>query len=208
MKRILLAAWLLASGSALAAENPLVGGDAEAGQQKAAVCAACHGPNGNSNNPEWPVLAGQHARYTVDQLKAYKSGARKNAVMQGQAAGLSEQDMQDLAAYFAEQEPKPRTASEEAVAIAQPLWRAGDAERDLPACAACHGPAGIGNAGAAYPGIANQHPQYTATQLRAYRAGERGQGTSGQMMQHVATELTDEEIEALASYAAGLQPRH
>lgn len=207
MKRTLLAIWLLASGTALAAENPLVKGDAEAGQQKSATCAACHGPDGNSSNPEWPVIAGQHPRYLVDQLKAYKSGERRNAVMQGQAAGLSEQDMQDLAAYYAKQEAKPRTASEDAVAIAQPLWRAGDAERGMPACAACHGPAGIGNAGAAYPGLSGQHPQYTATQLKAYRAGERGQGTSGQMMQHVAAELTDEEIEALASYAAGLQPR-
>lgn len=207
MKRILLAAWLLASGTALAAENPLVEGDAEAGQQKSATCAACHGPDGNSSNPEWPVLAGQHPRYIVDQLKAYKSGARRNAVMQGQVANLSEQDMKDLAAYYAEQQPKQRTASEAAVEIAQPLWRAGDAERGMPACAACHGPAGIGNAGAAYPRVSGQHPQYTATQLRAYRAGERGQGTSGQMMQHVAAELSDEEIEALASYAAGLQPR-
>jgi cytochrome c553 len=207
MKRILLAAWLLASGTALAAENPLVEGDAEAGQQKSATCAACHGPDGNSSNPEWPVLAGQHPRYIVEQLKAYKSGARRNAVMQGQVAKLSEQDMKDLAAFYAEQAPKQRTASEEAVEIAQPLWRGGDAERDLPACTGCHGPAGIGNAGAAYPRISAQHPKYTAAQLRAYRAGERGQGTRGQMMQHVAAELTDEEIEALASYVAGLQPR-
>lgn len=208
MKRILLAGCLLVTGTALAAENPLVEGDAEAGQQKSAVCAACHGADGNSTNPEWPSLAGQHARYTYEQLKAYKSGERRDAVMQGQVANLSEQDMKDLAVYYAGQSAQPRTASEEAVAIAQPLWRGGDPERGLAACAACHGPAGLGNAGASYPRVAGQHAQYSATSLRAYRDGERGLGVRGQMMQYIAAELSNEEIEALASYMQGLQPRH
>lgn len=206
MKRALFACCFLLLGVAQA-EEPFTGGDPEAGKAKSATCAACHGADGNSSNPEWPVLAGQHATYIVQQLKAYKSGERQNALMMGQAAGLSETDMRNLGAFYAQQDAKPRTASEEAVAIAQPLWRGGDAERGIPACSGCHGPAGLGNAGAAYPRVANQHPTYTATQLRAYRAGERGAGVSGQMMTTVAAKLTDEEIDALASYAAGLQPR-
>ena len=205
MKRALFACCLLFSGAALA-ENPHVEGDAEAGASKAAVCAACHGPQGNSVNPQWPSLAGQHATYVYDQLKAFKSGDRQNAVMMGQVTSLSDQDMRDLAAYYAEQEAKPRTGAEEAVDIAQPLWRAGDGERGMPACSGCHGPAGVGNAGAGYPRLAGQQPEYTAMQLRAYRDGNRGKGVTGQRMQHVAQNLSDEEIEALASYAAGLQP--
>lgn len=207
MKRVILACCAVLAGVAHAQTNVFTGGDAEAGAAKAAVCAACHGANGNSNNPEWPVLAGQHARYTYQQLVAYKTGERKNAIMMGQAAGLSDDDMRDLAAYYAEQEAKPRAASEEAVELAEPLWFGGDSERGLASCTGCHGPAGLGNAGAAYPRISAQHAQYTATQLRAYRDGERGAGTKGQMMQGVAKHLTDEEIEALSAYVAGLQAK-
>jgi cytochrome c553 len=204
MKGVLLV--LLAVGVGVAhAADPFVNGDAEAGAAKAAVCAACHGPGGNSGNAEWPSLAGQSPVYTYRQLQAYKDGTRQNALMSPQAAGLSDQDMRDLAAYYAVQEARPGVASEDSVEIAQPLYRGGDAARGLPACAACHGPAGVGNLGAGYPRIASQHAEYTAAQLRAYRAGERGKGATGQMMQAAAKHLTDEEIDALASYVTGLQ---
>lgn len=205
MKRILLACATLVFGAAHASE-PFTDGDAEAGQGKAAVCAACHGVDGNSTNPEWPSLAGQHARYTYEQLRAYKDGTRSNAVMQGQVANLSDEDMRDLAAFYATQRPQPRAASEDAVKLAQPLWRGGDLERGLASCAACHGPSGVGNAGAGYPRLAGQHAKYSAVSLRAYRDGERGHGINGEMMQHIAALLTDEEIDALASYIEGLAP--
>lgn len=209
MKRFLLLAVLLCGGPALAQEashDPFTGGSAEAGAGKAATCAACHGAGGNSVNPEWPKLAGQHASYTYAQLKLLKSGERKAPLMNPQAATLSDQDMRDLAAYFAAQKAQPGVGSPEAVKIAQALFRGGDASRALPACTACHGPEGQGNAGAAYPRIGGQHAKYTANVLRLY------QGMAGQdlpdprlvMMSSVAAKLTASEIEALASYVNGL----
>lgn len=197
----------LASAPAFAqGADPFTGGNAEAGATKAAVCAACHGPGGNSANPEWPKLAGQHAAYVVQQLKMFKSGERKNPVMAPQAAGLSDQDMKDLAAYFAKQPAQPGVASPDAVKLAEPLYRAGDAKRGLPACAGCHGPKGAGNAAAAYPRIGGQHAKYTATVLRTLR-GAAGQGASQNLvtMSSVAAKLSDAEIDALASYVNGLQ---
>lgn len=205
MKRILIACAALLTGAAHAAD-PFTGGDAEAGQAKAAVCAACHGADGNSTNPEWPSLAGQNANYLYQQLVAFKEGARSDAVMQGQVAALSDEDMRDLAAHFAGLDAAPRAASEESVETARPLWRGGDLERGITACTACHGPTGSGNAGAGYPRLAGQHAQYSAQQLRRYRDKERGIGVNGDMMQTTAAQLTDEEIDALASYIQGLAP--
>jgi cytochrome c553 len=204
MKHALLPALILLATPALAAE-PFVDGNAESGAGKAAVCAACHGPGGNSINPEWPSLAGQSARYLFESLQEYKSGERKDPLMMGQVAALSEQDKKDLAVYFSQQTPKPGVASEEAIDIAGPLYRGGDAERGIAACAACHGPRGLGNPGAGYPRLSGQHAAYSAVALRHYRAGERAGSRNGQMMTAVAKPLTDEEIEALASYISGLQ---
>lgn len=204
MMRFMLALVLCAPLGSLAAD-PFVQGKAEAGQAKAAVCAACHGPGGNSANPEWPNLAGQGSRYTYEQLKAFKGGQRKNALMLGQVANLSDQDLRDLAAHYALLAPRPGVASKDAVPVAQPLYRAGDAARGLAACAACHGPTGAGNPAAGYPRIGGQHATYTAAQLRAYRAGERNATASGLIMGAIAAQLSDQEIEALASYLNGLQ---
>jgi len=209
MKRFVLVAMLLAAPGAWAQEgkaDPFTGGNADAGAGKAAVCGACHGPGGNSSNPEWPKLAGQHASYVYFQLKVLKSGERKNPVMNAQAANLSDQDMKDLAAYFAAQKPTPGVASPAAVKVAEKLYRGGDAARGLPACAACHGPQGNGNAGAAYPRISGQHAKYTATVLRTLR-GLHGAPIPRQnlvTMATVASKLTDAEIDALASYVNGL----
>lgn len=182
-------------------------GDAAAGQTKAAVCAACHSVDGNSVDPLYPKIAGQHAEYTSQQLALFKSGKRANPIMLGIATILSDQDMLDVAAYFATQRPKPNIADEAFVATAQTLYRGGDAKRGIPACMACHGPSGRGNPASRYPAIASQHAQYTADLLRRFRGGAvYGEETdiNAKIMSQVAATLTDAEIEALASYIQGL----
>jgi len=205
---LLLAAPVVSAQDAAAGKaDPFTGGSAEAGASKAAVCGACHGPGGNSSNPEWPKLAGQHASYTYHELVELKNGARKSPVMSPMAAPLSDRDMRDLAAYFAAQKPSPGVASPDAVKTAQRLFRAGDAPRELPACAACHGPQGHGNAAAKYPRIGGQHAKYMATMLRQYRtqAALADVDPEAAIMAAIAAKLTDAEIEALASYVNGLQ---
>jgi cytochrome c553 len=215
MKRVLLALAMSAPLFALAAEeaapvaagkDAFTQGDAAAGGAKAPACFACHGPGGSGAiNPEWPKLAGQHSSYILEQLSAFKSGQRKNAVMQGQAATLSDDDMKNVGAFFAAQKPVPGVASKDAVATAQTLYRAGDAARGLPACAACHGPTGAGNAAGQFPRVGGQNTAYAASQLKSYKSGERGAQGKGQMMAAIAAKLSDPEIQALASYLSGLQ---
>lgn len=205
MKKILslMAMLSLAVSQTVFAES-LIGGDPEAGKAKAAACSACHGPGGNSTNPEWPRLAGQSEAYTVSQLKAFKDGSRANPLMAGQVANLSEQDMKDIAAYFYNQEPLTGAANPELAEAGETVYRAGNAESGVPACMGCHGPAGEGNAAAAYPRLAGQHADYVAAQLRIYRDGERKGTAKAKMMSDVAAKLTDEEIAAVASYLSGL----
>lgn len=184
---------------------PLTEGDAEAGRDKAATCAACHGPEGNSPTPMYPKLAGQHAGYTVDQLEAYKSGDRRNAVMQGMAAPLSEQDMMDIAAFYAAREIEPGVADESRVDRGQSLYRGGDAEEGIPACIACHGPTGRGMPATGYPAIGGQHAQYVAMQLEFYASGERLDPNG--VMNSIADRLSEEDIQAVSSYVEGLHMR-
>ncbi len=212
IKRALLACALLAplvSFAEGAAADPFTKGDAAAGATKATPCVACHGVGGNGIiNPEWPKLAGQHSSYVAAQLGHFKKGERKNALMAGQAQALSDQDMADIAAYYATLKPVPGLASKDAVVVAEKLYRAGDASRGLPACSGCHGPAGAGNPAAHYPRIGGQNAPYTALQLASYKKGkdaERGGGKHALIMSAVAAKLTDAEIAALASYVAGLQ---
>ncbi|MDR3414819.1 MAG: c-type cytochrome [Nevskia sp.] len=214
MKRVLLALALCAplyaaadaGAPASAAKDTFVQGDAGAGGAKAAACFACHGPGGNGAiNPEWPKLAAQHSSYIYEQLTAFKGGDRKNPVMLGQAAALSDEDMRNLATFFAGQKPVPGVASKDAVAVAEKIYRAGDAARGLPACSACHGPTGAGNAAGQFPRIAGQNAGYSANQLKSYKSGERGAQGKGQMMAAIASKLSDQEIQALASYVSGLQ---
>ncbi len=191
---------------AAATKDAFTQGDATAGATKAPVCFACHGPGGNGAiNPEWPKLAGQHSSYIAEQLGEFKSAKRKNPVMLGQASALSDDDMHNLAAYFATQKAVPGLASKDAVAIAEPLYRAGDSARGLPACAACHGPTGAGNAAGQFPRIGGQNSGYAANQLKSYRSGERGAAGKGQIMATIAAKLSDQEIQALSSYVSGLQ---
>lgn len=177
--------------------------DAKAGQAKSAVCAGCHGPDGNSVNPEWPKLAGQHPKYIYKQLRNFKRKVRVNAIMNAQAANLSDQDMRDLAAYFSAQRTSPGNAGEQNLKLGESIYRGGVAGRGVPACMACHGPAGAGNAAAAFPKLSYQHAPYVANQLHAYRAGERANDPAG-MMRSIAAGLTDQQIEAVAQYISGL----
>jgi cytochrome c553 len=182
----------------------LAEGSAEKGESKSTACIACHGPGGNSVNPEWPSLAGQGQAYIHKQLQAFKGGARKNPLMTPMAMGLSEEDMADLAAYFAGQKPTGLEADPGKLAVGQRVYRSGDPKNGVPACAACHGPGGDGNAPAAYPALRGQYATYVAAQLRNYRAGNR-QTDAGQMMRTVASTMTDEQIDAVASYVQGLR---
>jgi len=179
-------------------------GSAEAGQAKSSTCVACHGVDGNSVNPEWPTIAGQHSEYIVKQLKAFKSGARQNPLMSPMAAGLSEADMDDLAAYFSSQTANGLEADASKVALGQRLYRGGDAEKGVAACGACHGPTGHGNPTAQYPSIRGQHSTYVEAQLKAYRSGTR-QTDQNQMMRGVTHSMSDEQIAAVAAYVQGLR---
>jgi len=199
------------------AHGPAQPGNAEAGASKATACAACHGTDGNSVDPQYPKLAGQHERYIARHLALYKSGERENAIMLGFAAALSPQDMRDVGAYFATKTASPGMADDSLIAtgdnagrkyysVGEALFRSGDAERGVAACAACHGPVGRGNPGPAYPQLAGQHANYTATQLKAFRSGAvyGRDANANAVMMGVAKYLTDEEIGSLASYIEGL----
>jgi len=181
-------------------------GDAAAGQAKAATCAACHGTDGNSMVPLWPKLAGQHPAYLLRQSVLIKSGARPVPEMAGIVGAISEQDFADLAAFFASQKNNGGLADETLSAQAEKLWRAGNAETGVPACMACHGPAGEGNPLSGYPALAGQHSVYTAKMLERFRAGENWgeKDANSHVMNGVAAELSDDEIAALASYIQGL----
>lgn len=194
------------SSSAVLAAEAVIGvqGDPAAGQEKSATCAACHGADGNSASPQWPKLANQHAAYIVKQLHNFQDGERVNAVMQGMAAPLSDDDINNLAVYFATQELKPGLADKDQIGQGETLYRGGDPERGVPACSGCHGPAGRGNAAAKFPHLGGQHAEYTVAQLKMFRAGERANDPNG-MMRGVAVNMTDQQIEAVASYIQGLR---
>jgi cytochrome c553 len=173
------------------------------------TCVACHGADGNSAQPVNPNLAGQHSDYTLKQLMNFKSqdgrpAARPNPVMAGMVANLSADDMRSLAAYFETQKPRPRTARDPGlVKQGQAIYRGGIAARGIAACTACHGPNGAG-VPAQFPRLAGQYAEYTAAQLKAFRAGERA-NDANRMMRAVAERLSDREIAAVAEYIAGLR---
>jgi len=195
------------------AHGPAMPGDAAAGEAKSAVCAACHGMDGNSMVPMYPKLAGQHELYTARQLAMFKDGTRQDPVMLGMAAALSPQDMRDLGAYYATLSANAGIADDSALPdgrkfyeVGQALYRGGDTARGIPACLACHGPTGRGNPLSGYPALAGQHGTYTIKQLESFRSGVAwGQGDNANtIMVDVARQLTTEEIQALASYIEGL----
>ncbi len=176
--------------------------DAAKGGQLAAACQACHTADGSRGSPANPILQGQHPEYLVKQLTEFKGGKRKNAVMSGMAAGLSEEDMKHIAAFYGSKKAKDGFAkNKDTVSLGEQIWRGGIAAKQVPACAGCHSPNGAGIP-AQYPRIAGQHADYTASQLTAFSLGQRG--NSAQMMT-IAAKMNEREMKAVADYAAGLR---
>ncbi len=212
---ISLAGTAVAQEAAPAATPAGAMGSAEAGAAKAAVCTACHGVNGNSVNPEWPSLAGQNALYIREQLEMFKAKKRNNPIMQPIVEPLTEQDFADLAAYYAAQTPTGLEADPSYWKSGEALYKAGDVARNIPACAACHGPAGQGNPASGYPALRAQHSVYTVKQLQDYLTKNRYRdatdaatvhGTrNSAMMSTIAARLTPEDIRNVASYLQGLR---
>lgn len=206
------AAQSAAPGAAPTPELPFTHGTIATGATKSAVCSACHGPNGNSVNPDWPRLAGQSAVYVAEQLRLFRSGLRANPVMQPLAATLSDQDINDLAVYYEAQTPTGLEADPSYWQGGQALYVRGDRAREVPACIACHGPVGRGNLAAGYPALRAQQSVYVVKQLNDYASGARYAGSNplqasrnGTMMFTVAKRLTPEQIRDVASYVQGMR---
>ena len=206
-RSLLLSSLLLVSGGLMAQEQaPDL---AKAKQTAESVCVACHSADGNSLLPENPKLAGQHEDYLYKQMREFKgwNGAapvRENAIMGAMVAGLEDEDMKGLAKYFASFELQPETSKNlETMELGQKIWRGGIASKGVPACAACHGPAGAGLP-AQYPRLSGQFADYSAAQLKAFRDGGRANDPN-RMMRMIALKMTDAEMNAVSDYAAGLR---
>lgn len=200
-RKMVLAAVLCGSVCSTAAWSA---GDAEKGAAKAVVCSACHGANGNSANPEWPSLAGLGADYIAAQLNNFKEGKRPNPVMMPNAMALSAEDMADLGAYFNGLKNTGLESDPSYWDAGQKLFRAGDANRGIPACMACHGPAARGNEAAKFPALRGQHSVYTVKQLQDYGSGARTTGPNN-IMQSIAKKLTADDMRNVASYLQGIR---
>jgi len=178
-------------------------GDAKAGEAKAAVCAGCHGVNGVAMIPNYPSLAGQHESYLAKQIIDIRDGARQVPEMTGMVTGFSDQDAQNVAAYFA---AKPKNLGQSDPAMLErgrELYRAGDMAKGIPACTACHSPNGMGNAQAKYPALSGQNPAYTETALKKFRDGARTNDPN-KMMSAIAAKMSDKDIQAVSNYVFGL----
>ena len=191
---------------------PFTSGKAADGATKSAVCSSCHGPNGNSVNPDWPRLAGQSAVYIAEQLRLFRSGVRNNPIMKPLAATLSDQDISDLAVYYEAQTPTGLEADPSYWQAGEALYLRGDRAHEVPACVACHGPVGRGNLAAGYPALRAQQSVYVVKQLNDYASGARYTGPNpaqasrnGVMMLTIAKQLTSEQIRDVASYVQGMR---
>ena len=198
-----LALACLGAAAAEEAARPAAKPDlAKGGEISTQVCAACHSADGSRGSPAQPILQGQHPDYLVKQLTEYKSGKRDNPIMKGFASALSEADMKNVAAFYSSKQARPGFAkSKDFVALGEKIYRGGIAERDVPACAACHSPTGAGIP-SQYPRISGQHADYTEAQLVAFRSGAR---RNGPMMMGLAAKMNDREIKAVADYITGLR---
>jgi cytochrome c553 len=192
--------------------DPYLDGSEQGGSTKAAVCFSCHGPDGNSQNPVWPRLAGQNAVYIAEQLHLFRAGIRKNPVMQPMAAGLSDRDIDNLAVFFASQTPAGLEADPSYWKAGRALYLQGDAAHGVPGCVACHGPLGHGNPAAGYPALEAQQSVYVVSQLQSYANGTRYSGADATtatpnsiIMFDIAKRLTPQEIRDVASYVQGLR---
>ncbi|TDG15818.1 cytochrome c4 [Seongchinamella unica] len=203
---VILASLLLGLSQATAAQT----GDAANGKELSVTCSACHGADGNSAAPTFPKLAGLGEKYLLKQMIDIRDGARPVPTMVGQVDNMSDQQLADLAAFYASQARSGGQADPDLVALGEKVYRSGVAERKVAACTACHSPNGKGNAPAGFPALAGQHADYIAAQLKAYRKGyedESGRTNDGDtmIMRTTAFGLSDKEIEAVASYASGLK---
>mgnify|MGYP006136381873 CR=1 FL=1 len=178
-------------------------GNVELGKAKSATCTACHGTDGNSLIAMYPKIAGQHESYIVKQLQEFKSGARANGVMSGMVAALSEDDMNNLAAFYASQKTSKVAKPESVNAAGSKLYFGGDASRGITACAACHSPSGEGMQHAKFPSLANQNADYIKGQLEQFRNGTRGNDTNA-MMRNIAVKLSDKDIADLTAFIQSL----
>jgi cytochrome c553 len=179
-------------------------GDPVAGKEKASQCASCHGADGNSINPEWPKLAGQHADYLVKQLQYFEQGERENVTMKPMASVLDAQGRVDVSAYYASQKVSPGKADPELVELGQRIYRSGNPESGVAPCMGCHGPNGAGNPAALYPALRGQHAKYIEGQLHGFAGGKRANENAKKMMQILASRMTNLEMRAVASYIQGL----
>lgn len=199
----LVATATVGAASALAAKPAAASApDLAKGQATAQVCSACHTVDGSRGSPANPILAGQHPEYLVKQLQEFKSGKRKNAIMAGFAATLSDDDMRNVAAFYASKTAKPGAAKDkDLAALGEKIYRGGIGDRNIPACAGCHSPTGAGIP-AQYPRVGGQHADYTEAQLVAFRVGARGNSAQ---MSAIAAKMNDREIKAVSDYIAGLR---
>lgn len=209
MKKLVIGLGLVLgfAGSALA-------GDAAAGKGKTMICSACHAADGNSLTPTFPKLAGQNERYLVKQMNDIRNGARPVPTMAGQLDAMSDEDIANIAAFYASQAAAGGQAEAGKIALGAKVYRGGVSETGVAACTACHGARGGGNAPAGFPALGGQHPEYIADQLRRFRTGAEntleenpnGRTNDGdaRMMRDIALRMTDNEIDAVASFIAGL----
>lgn len=197
---------IAAFGLLMAANTTAIAGDAAAGQTKMIEggCVGCHMMDGNSVVDQFPKIAGQHEQYIIKQLNEFKTMVRKNDLMFGMAAALTDEDMANLAAFLSTQTATASPADESLVALGKDIYRGGNSSTGVPACMACHGPNGSGNPTAKYPALAGQFPAYTATQLKTFRDGTRNNDMNN-MMRSVAVRMTDAEIDAVANYIASMK---
>lgn len=206
--KIGLGALILAMAGLVSGESPPIVGNAVTGKEKSTVCATCHGPEGNgiTSAPIWPKIAGQSEEYLINELTEFHKGdkgKRFDPVMYGMTQNLSEQDIADLAAYYASQAPTPGVAKEALVALGEKIYRGGNVKSGVPACSACHGPRGEGNAPANFPRVSGQNAEYIVDQLKKFKNGVRSDDTNA-IMRDISKHMTDEEIQAVSSYVSGL----
>lgn len=212
MKKLLVVSLLALAASTVVS----AAGDAAAGKAKAVACGACHGADGNSAAPTFPKLAAQGEKYLIKQMNDIKAGVRSVPTMAGQLDKMTEQDIADIAAFYAEQPKTLNQADPELAKLGEKIYRGGVMSKGVAACTGCHSPTGVGNAPAGYPALGGQHADYTAAQLKAFRdaadsdvngdgsAGRRNDGDEARTMRNIAAQLSDREIDALAAYISGL----
>lgn len=204
MNKLLVSLLLTLGVSAAAHAADAIVGDAKAGQAKTAVCGACHGADGNSAAPNFPKLAGQGERYLLKQLHDIKGGKRQVLEMTGLLTNLSEQDMADIAAYFASQKMSVGAADPKLVDAGEALFRGGKVEQGMPACTGCHAPNGAGNDAAGFPQLGGQHATYVAKQLTDFREGNRTNDGDSMIMRAIAAKLSNKDVAAVSTYIQGL----